>query len=73
MAIIAIRGTGINHYLKPGYNIVRRYMKGDTPDDEKDCFEPLGYTKSSTEADKKAKKLKGIIEIIEYKAPTKDL
>jgi hypothetical protein len=73
MAIIAIRGAGINHYLKPGYNIVRRYMKGDTPDDEKDCFEPLGYSKSRKEADKKAKNLKGIIEIITYKEPKEDL
>ena len=64
---------GLIHYLKPGYNVVRRYLKGDTPDDARDCFEPLGYSKSREEADKKAKGLTGIIEIIEFKAPPKDL
>mgnify|MGYP003150031358 CR=1 FL=1 len=32
-------------YLKEGYNVVRRYQKGDTPDDKIDFFEHLGCYK----------------------------
>jgi len=73
MAIVAIKGSGIVQYFKAGYNIVRRYQRGEEPDDALDCFEYCGSSKVRKDAEKKAKKLAGIIEIIEHKQPSEDL
>ena len=67
MAIVAIRGTSFGQYLKKGYNIVRRYRCGLKPDDDFDCFEHLGHAKTKKEAQKRAKKFSGTIEIREHK------
>jgi len=66
MAIVAIRGHSFGQYLKDGYNVVRRYQKGEEPDDKEDCFEHLGKCKTKKEAEKKAKPLKGKIEIVAH-------
>ena len=73
MATIAVKGSGVYHYFKPGFNIVRRHMRGDEPDDALDLFEPLGFSKTKREADKKAKKFTGDIEVVKYKKPKDDL
>ena len=67
MAIVAIRGTSFGQYLKKGYNIVRRYQRGQNPDNDFDCFEHLGCSKTKKEALKRAKKFSGDIEIREHK------
>jgi hypothetical protein len=67
MAIVAVRGKGIHHYLKEGYNVVRRYQKGESPDEINDCFEFLLRCKTQTQAEKQIKKFSGKIEIIEFK------
>ena len=73
MATVAIKGKGIYRYFKEGYNIVRRYQRGDNPDDELDLFEPLGSSKTKRAADSKAKKFTGDIEVIKYKTPKSDV
>ena len=70
MAIVAVRGRSFGLYLKEGYNIVRRYQKGDAPDDKDDSFEHLGYCKELKDAEKKAEKFSGDIEIREHKLKT---
>ena len=67
MAIVAIRGTSFSQYLKPGYNVVRRYQRGKEPDDSYDCFMWLCSAKTLKAAKTKAKKYKGQIEIREFK------
>ena len=67
MAIVAIRGTSFSQYLKPGYNVVRRYQRGVQPDNDYDCFEWLCSAKTLKLAETKARKYKGQIEIREFK------
>ena len=73
MAIVAIKGTGIRLYFKEGYNIVRRYQRGDAPDEDMDLFEYLGSSRLLKDAEKKAERLEGVIEIIKHKHTEEDL
>ena len=66
--IVAIRGSVFNVYLKTGYNLVRRYQTGETPDDKLDLFEHLGCYKELDTAKRLLQKQEGVVEII--KNPT---
>tara|TARA_R100000963_G_C4606585_1_gene78412 strand:- start:257 stop:460 length:204 start_codon:yes stop_codon:yes gene_type:complete len=50
-------------YLKEGYNVVRRYQKGNTADDKIDFFEHLGCYKDLEVAKRFCKKQEGVVEI----------
>ena len=78
MARCFVKGMGAitGHYLKPGYNVLRRYKKGTKPDDDLDLFEWLGYNKTKKEAEKRKKSIKdevGFLEIVAFKKPKKDI
>ena len=67
MALVVIRGGQFTQYLKKGYNVVRRYQKGEEPVYSDDWFELLVCCKTETLAKKKAKEFEGTIEIIKHK------
>jgi|14BtaG_2_1085337.scaffolds.fasta_scaffold07916_5 hypothetical protein len=67
--IVAIRGNVFGVYLKEGYNIVRRYQKGDKPNDKADLFEHLGCYQNLDKAKRLSKKQEGVIEIKQIPAP----
>ena len=50
-------------YLKEGYNVVRRYQKGETADDKIDFFEHLGCYKDLDVAKRFCEKQQGVVEI----------
>ena len=50
-------------YLKEGYNVVRRYQKGNTADDKIDFFEHLGCYKDLEVAKRFCEKQEGVVEI----------
>jgi hypothetical protein len=62
----SVRGNNITQYLKPGYNIVRRFQREETPNDKLDCFMWLGSTNNLDAAKKLCKKHKDA-EIIKHK------
>jgi len=64
--IWAVRGNLLGQYLKPGYNIVVRYQRGDAPDDKLDCFMVLGSANTKSSAKKLAKKTGLDTEIMEF-------
>jgi len=61
--LVAIRGSMFAVYLRDGYNVVRRYQKGDTPNDKIDFFEHLGCYKDIEVAKRFCKKQQGVVEI----------
>ncbi len=61
--LVAIRGSMFAVYLRDGYNVVRRYQKGDAPDDKIDFFEHLGCYKDIEVAERFCKKQQGVVEI----------
>ena len=63
----AVRGNGINHYLKDGFNVVRRFKKGEEPDDNVDSFMWFGSSKTLEGAEKIAAKQDVETEIREFK------
>ena len=63
----AVKGSGINHYLKDGFNVVRRFQSGDEPDDNVDTFMWLGCSKTLKGAQKLAAKQEVETEIREFK------
>lgn len=78
MAITAVRGMSLMraHYLKPGHNVLRRYLKGNKPNDDADCFEWFGCAKTKKLAKAKMKKIektKNKLEIVEFKTPKEDI
>ena len=74
MARAFIRGRSFNQYLKVGYNVVRRFQKGDAPDNDNDLFEWLCSAKTRKAAKKKTAKHEGETEIMVFKKqePVKD-
>jgi hypothetical protein len=73
MTIVAIKGKGafIGSQCKTGYNVSRRYQRGDEPCDTQDVFEWVGSFKTQSSASKfiKTNKFNDRLEIIEYKKP----
>jgi len=67
MVSVVIRGGSFTQYLKKGYNIVRRYQRGEEPVYADDCFELLLCCKTEAQAKKKSKDFEGNIEIIKNK------
>jgi len=69
MARAFIRGRSFNQYLKVGYNVVRRFQKGDEPDNDNDLFEWLCSARTP-----EAAKHEGETEIMVFKKqePVKD-
>ena len=67
MARAFIRGRVFNQYLKVGYNVVRRFQRGDEPDNSNDLFEWLCSAKTRKSAEKKAAELEGNTEIMAFK------
>tara|TARA_R100001082_G_scaffold109008_1_gene85289 strand:- start:208 stop:432 length:225 start_codon:yes stop_codon:yes gene_type:complete len=65
--IWAVKGNGINHYLKIGFNIVRRFKRGNEPDDKMDTFMWFGYSKTLEGAKKLQQKQEVETEIREFK------
>jgi hypothetical protein len=64
--IWAVRGNLLGQYLKPGYNVVVRYQRGDTPDDKLDCFMVLGSSNTKSSAKKLAKNTGLNAEVVEF-------
>ena len=79
-AIIRNLSTIRGFYFKEGYNVVVRYISGDSEDDERDCFEYLGYRKTKKDAKTLASSYKKSVaklrtvnpEIFKYKSPSED-
>lgn len=71
MALWAVKYSGLGSYLKPGYNVLKRFQRGDKPDDTMDCCMVVGSFKHLKDAERAAKKEKGIIEIREHKIQDK--
>ena len=67
MVIVCVRGGQFTQYLKKGYNVVRRYQRGETPVYADDLFELLICCPTETQAKKQSKKFQGTIEIIKNK------
>ena len=63
----AVRGNGINHYLKEGFNVLRRFQKGEQPDDKVDTFMWFGCSKTLEGAEKISAKQEVETEIREFK------
>ena len=63
----AVRGSGINHYLKEGFNVLRRFQSGEQPDDNVDTFMWFGISKTLEGAEKISAKQEVETEIREYK------
>lgn len=61
--LVAVRGSMFAVYLKEGFNVVRRYQKGETADDKIDFFEHLGCYKDLDVAKRFCKKQQGVVEI----------
>ena len=74
MARAFIRGSSLTQYLKVGYNVVRRFQRGEEPDNNNDLFEWLCSAKTRKVAKTKARKYKGETEIMVFKnqEPVKD-
>ena len=70
MAIVAVRGKGIYQYLRKGFNIVKRYQRGEKPDDDIDCFQFMERCKTKKQAEKKIKDSESL-EIIEITDETR--
>ena len=63
----AVKGKGINHYLKEGFNVLRRFQRGDEPDDKMDTFMWFGCSKTLEGAKKLQGKQEVETEIREFK------
>ena len=77
MARAFIKGMpAIHKYFKKGYNIVRRYKRGEEPDDALDLFEYLGHSSNIKTAKSRVRKDKlphGDLEIVLFKEPKEDI
>ena len=72
MARAFIRGKSFMQYLKSGYNIVRRFQRGEEPDNENDLFEYIMRCKTEKRAKSQIKKLDFEAEIMEFKTSKED-
>jgi len=63
----AVRGELITQYYKPGYNVIVRTQRGDTPDDKIDCFMWIGFSRTLEGAKKLCNKTKDETEIVKFK------
>ena len=63
----AVRGNGISAYLKVGFNVLRRFQRGDEKNDNVDCFMWICCAKNLKDAKKMAAKQEHETEIREFK------
>ena len=63
----AVRGNGISAYLKVGFNILKRFKRGDEKNDNDDCFMWIASAKTLEGAKKLAAKQEDETEIREFK------